>query len=507
MAEQPGIAPVLELRGVSKRYGGAVALDNVDFDVRSGEVHGLIGENGAGKSTMMKLLSGVYSDYSGDMLLHGQPVRFASPADAQAQGIGMVYQELTTFQHLSVAENLFSRQPPLRAGLIDRRRMVREAQEHLHELGLDIDVTQMMGELSVGTQQIVEIARVIFSGARSIILDEPTSALSPPETRRLFAFIATLKQQGKTIIFISHFLEDVLEVSDRITVLKNSHKVTTLDAQGATKHQLVELMIGSDAKILQQVYEQEQSTSAPQDAGAADTRAVALETRGLSQHGAFSDVSLALHAGEILGLFGFMGAGQIQLARCLFGAEAPHSGTILLDGQPLRLKNTTDARAAGIAYVPENRRDSLMLEQEIYKNITLAHLGRLLRGLLNQRAEVQIAQAQISSVGVRPADPLLPVGALSGGNQQKVVLAKWLTQQPKVLLLNEPTRGMDVGAKDEVMSIVRGLSSKGVATLLITTEPETILSIADRALVLRKGQITAELSGASLTKEQLMRHA
>lgn len=500
-------APMLELRGVSKRYGGAVALDDVDFDVHSGEVHGLIGENGAGKSTMMKLLSGVYNDYSGDMALQGKPVRFDSPADAQAQGIGMVYQELSTFQHLSVAENLFSRNPPLRRGIIDRRRMVREAQEHLRELGLDIDVTQMMGDLSVGTQQIVEIARVIFSGARIIILDEPTSALSPPETRRLFEFIATLKDQGKTVIFISHFLEDVIEVSDRVTVLKNSRKVTTLDARSATKHQLVELMIGTDAKILQQVYEQEQSTSAFQHPGTAAARAVALEVRGLSQTGAFSDVSFALHQGEILGLFGFMGAGQIQLARCLFGAEAPHSGTILLEGQPLRLKNTTAARAAGIAYVPENRRDSLMLEQEIYKNITLAHLGRLLKGLLNQRAELQIAHAQISNVGVRPPDPLLLAGALSGGNQQKVVLAKWLTQQPKVLLLNEPTRGMDVGAKEEVMDIVRDLRIKGVATLLITTEPETILSIADRALVLSKGQITAELSGADLTKQQLMKHA
>ncbi|MFN8490317.1 MAG: sugar ABC transporter ATP-binding protein [Caldilineaceae bacterium] len=496
--------PILELRNVSKRYGGAVALADVDFALRAGEVHGLVGENGAGKSTMMKLLSGVYNDYGGEMQLNGQVVRFASPADAQARGIGMVYQELSTFQHLTVAENLFSRQPPVRAGLIDWKRMNREAQAHLRELGLNIDVTNLMGRLSVGTQQIVEIARVIFSGAKIVILDEPTSALSVPETRRLFDFIATLKAQGKTVIFISHFLEDVLEVTDRITVLKNARKVATLDTPGVTKPQLVELMIGSDAKLLQQMYEQEQSLP---KRPARTTGAVALAVDNLTRPGAFTNVSFQLHKGEILGLFGFMGAGQIQLARCLFGAERPAGGTLSLNGQQLNLKNTTVARAAGIAYVPENRRHSLMLTQEIYKNITLAHLGRLLGNLLNQRKEIAVARTQIEQVGVRPPKPMLPAGALSGGNQQKVVLAKWLTQQPQVMLLNEPTRGMDVGAKDEVLTIVQKLRDQGVAILLITTEPETIVRIADRSLVMSKGQLTAELSGAELTKENLMGYA
>jgi ribose transport system ATP-binding protein len=507
MTEQAA-EPILELRAVSKRYGGAVALESVDFELRPGEVHGLIGENGAGKSTMMKLLSGVYNDYSGELLLDGKPVRFTSPADAQARGIGMVYQELSTFPHLTVAENLFSRRPPGRAGLIDWGRMLREASAHLRALEVDINVTARMGDLSVGTQQIIEIARVIFSGARIIMLDEPTSALSPPETRRLFEFIAMLKGQGKTLIFVSHFLEDVLEVSDRITVLKNSRKVATLDARATTKHQLVELMIGTDAKILQQIYDEE-AGAVPVRAQRASGAAV-LAVERLSKPGAFHDISLTLHSGEVLGLFGFMGAGQIQLARCLFGAEQPSAGQIRLGDRVLSLKNTTRARDAGIAYVPENRRDTLMLSQEIYKNITLAHLGRLLRGLLNQRAEVAIAQEQSVNVGVRPAGPglpMLPVGALSGGNQQKVVLAKWLTQQPRVLILNEPTRGMDVGAKDEVMTIVRDLRDRGVAILLITTEPETILGVADRALVISKGSLSAELSGSELTKSNLMKHA
>jgi len=496
--------PILELHNIAKRYGGAIALDAVDFDLRAGEVHGLVGENGAGKSTMMKLLAGVFNDYTGELHLHGQPVRFASPADAQARGIGMVYQELSTFQHLTVAENLFSRKMPTRNRIVRWRQMNREAQSLLHELGLDIDVTSRMGQLSVGSQQLVEIARVIFSGAQIIILDEPTSALSSPETRRLFDFIARLKGQGRTLIFISHFLEDVLEVTDRITVLKNSRKVATLATADADKHRLVQLMIGNDAKILQQMYEEEGKVS---ERRPRSQREIAFSVSGLTRLGAFDQVGFAVQKGEILGLFGFMGAGQIQLARCLFGAEQPSSGTMELDGRPLKLPNTSVARSAGIAYVPENRRNSLMLQQEIFKNITLSHLGKLLPGLLRQRTEVAIAQRQIEAVGVRPPRPMLVAGALSGGNQQKVVLAKWLTQQPRVLILNEPTRGMDVGAKDEVLTIVQNLRDQGVAILLITTEPEIIVRIADRSLVMRKGKITAEVAGAELTKENLMRNA
>lgn len=500
--------PILELHNISKRYGGATALAEVDFDLRAGEVHGLVGENGAGKSTMMKLLAGVFNDYSGEMRLNGQPVRFASPADAQARGIGMVYQELSTFQHLTVAENLFSRKVPTSGGIVRWGQMNREAQRLLHELGLEINVTYRMGQLSVGSQQLVEIARVIFSGAQIIILDEPTSALSAPETQRLFQFIARLKEQGKTIIFISHFLEDILAITDRITVLKNSRKVATLHTADADKHQLVELMIGSDAKLLHQMYEEEKVSGQEVVARQARSRgAVALTVTGLTQPGAFDDVNFTVHKGEILGLFGFMGAGQIQLARCLFGAEQPSKGTLALDSRPLKLSNTSIARDAGIAYVPENRRNSLMLQQEIFKNVTLAHLGKLAPGLLRQRREVGITQKQIDAVGVRPPRPLLAAGALSGGNQQKVVLAKWLTQQPRVLILNEPTRGMDVGAKDEVLTIVQTLRDQGVAILLITTEPETIVRIADRSLVMRKGKVTAELSSEALTKENLMRNA
>jgi len=495
--------PHLALRGVSKRFGGVVALDNVDFDLNAGEVHGLIGENGAGKSTMMKLLAGAYSDYEGEMRLGGESVRFSSPADAQCRGIGMVYQELSTFSHLTVAENIFGRKVPKKHGFVDWKAMNRTAQEHIDELGLGIDVTLTMGTLPVGNQQLIEIARVIWSGAQSIILDEPTSALSPPETRRLFEFIATLKAQGKTLVFISHFIDDVLEVTDRISVLKNSRRVATLASKSTNKHQLVELMIGAESAGLKATYEASAAVSHAAPGAGGDV----LRAEAVTKRGAFTEISLSLRKGEILGLFAFMGAGQTQLSKCLFGAEPLDAGTILLDHKPVRLKSTTKARAAGIAFVPEDRRNALMMQKEVYKNITIAHLGDLVPFWLNEKLELEIAEAQIKNVGVRPPDAHLPVGTLSGGNQQKVVLAKWLTQKPRVLILNEPTRGMDVGAKEEVISIVKRLRDDGVAILLITTEPETLLAIADRALVMRKGRITAELTGAALTKEALMKNA
>jgi ribose transport system ATP-binding protein len=497
--------PIIRLSAVGKQFAGVKALADVDFDLRPGEVHGLVGENGAGKSTMMKLLAGVYGDYDGEMRVAGEIRRFASPADAQADGIAMVYQELSTFSHLTVAENIFGRNLPRRRGFVSWRAVNQIAKHHLHALGLDIDVTSIIGTLPVGQQQLVEIARVVFSGARTIILDEPTSALSAPETRRLFDFIRALKQQGKALIFISHFLDDVLEISDRVTVLKNGRRVTTLPASEATKHRLVELMIGADSSSLNLSYEATDAVAAPATTSTAGEDVLRVDR--LSKQAAFTDVSLSLRAGEILGVFAFMGAGQTQLGRCLFGAERADGGSVHVGGELLRLTNTTRARAAGIAFVPEDRRHALMMSKEIFKNITLAHLRRLLRWWLREAAELPIAEAQMKSVGVRPPNPHLPAGALSGGNQQKIVLAKWLTRTPRVLILNEPTRGMDVGAKEEVLTVIRRLRGEGVAILVITTEPETLLAIADRALVMRKGTITAELTGVALSKQNLIKNA
>jgi ribose transport system ATP-binding protein len=507
-------APVVALEAIRKRFGGVVALDGVDFELRAAEVHGVVGENGAGKSTLMKLLAGVYADYEGTMRVGDEVRRFSSPADAQSHGIAMVYQELSTFPHLSVAENIFGRKLPTRWGLVSWREATEVAQRHLHELGLDIDVTTPMAELPLGRQQMVEIARVVFSGARAIILDEPTSALSPPETERLFDFIRALKAQGRTLIFISHFLEDVLAISDRISVIKNGRRVATLVGPQATKQELVELMIGGESASLNVSYEVSDRQAVEPGAAARPGRDVrgevgaeVLRVEDLSKRGAFTDVSFSLRGGEILGCFAFMGAGQTQLGRCLFGAERADAGKIYLDGRALRLTDTARARAAGIAFVPEDRRRALMMSKEVFKNVTVAHLALLVPWWIRETSEIAIASAHTRSVGVRPANPRLAVGALSGGNQQKVVLAKWLTRTPRVLVLNEPTRGMDVGAKEEVLGVIKRMRDEGVAILVISTEPETVLSLASRALVMRKGRITAELSGRDVNKQNLIGNA
>jgi len=496
---------ILQLTGLSKRFGGVTALTEVDFDLREGEVHGLVGENGAGKSTLMKILSGVYSDYEGQMFLNGAPVNFHSPADARAKGIGMIHQELSIFPHLTVAENIFSgNQPTTKAGTIDWKTMKREASHHLRELGLNIEVNSLMGDLSVGAQQMIEIARVLFSGAKVIIMDEPTSALSLPETKRLFSFISELKAQNKTVIFISHFLEDVLQVSDRVTVFKNSRRIATRDAKNLTKHEIIELMLGSDSQLLLQAYEENGTLNRHEPAQLGEP---VLEVEHLSYGGAFEDISFNIRAGEILGLYSFVGAGQLQLARCLFGAERPGKGAIKLKGRLVKLNSTRQAKKLGVAYVPENRRDSLALDQEIYKNVTLAHLDKLLPLFLRRRPEIELTLEKIKATRVRPPLPYLSVGSLSGGNQQKVVLAKWLVETPRLLILAEPTRGMDVGAKEEVLELVHNLRQRGVAILLISTEIETILANCDRVVVMRKGHLTAELEAEQMSKDNLLTHA
>src|SRR5215204_2236590 len=494
--------PILALRGVTKRFGGATALDGVDFELMPGEIHGLVGENGAGKSTLMKILSGVHTPDEGEIVLRGKEVKFATPAESKARGIGMIYQELSCMPALTVAENVFlGSQPTTRSGLIDWKKMRREAGEHLTSLGISADVSSPLGRLSLGGQQLVEIARVVFSGASIIVLDEPTSALSAPESARLFAAIGELKARGSSLVFISHFLEDVLTVSDRVTVLKNARKVATLPNVGLTKHHLIQLMIGRDAETLAESYEGGVMLPTP------STATPVLEVEELSLAGSFSDVSFDARPGEILGIFGNLGAGMTEVARVLFGREQPTSGTMLLDGKPIAPKTTREAKRLGIAYLSENRRATIFPRHEIFKNITLAHLDEIVGGLVRQSREVTIADNLVKRTGVRPPNSGLAAGNLSGGNQQKVALAKWLTVQPKVLILNEPTRGMDVGAKREVLDLIKALKAEGVAVILISTEPETVLAEADRILVMTKGQIAKEFSGERVSKDLLMRYA
>ncbi len=483
--------------GVTKTFGGVQALREVDFDLVPGEIHGLVGENGAGKSTMMKIIAGVYHGFEGEMRVDGKPVHLRSPADALAAGIGMVHQELSIVSDLTVAENVFlGVQPMMAGGVIDWRRMKREAKAQLASLGLDIDPNTRMGSLPVGLQQLIELSRVLFSGARIIILDEPTSALSPPEVKRLFDALRRLRNQGRTIVFISHFLDDVLEISDRITVFRNGRKVITENTSALTKDSVISHMIGRGTAEMHMG----EFTELTGD----DSRRVVLEARELSDGIMMKDISLKLRAGEITGVYGFMGCGQVELSRALFGKGSLTGGSILLDGKPVRLRSTAAARRAGIAYVPENRGMMLFRTEPVFKNASIAILGRIHRVLLKPKREREITETHIKDLQIRPPKTDIALGNLSGGNQQKVALAKWLTYLPKVLILSEPTRGMDVGAKEDVIRIVKSLRDKGVAILVLSTEPETILTLADRVTVLKRGTVAKEFTSGRLEKADLL---
>ena len=488
--------PLLELKNASKSFGGVAALRNVDFTLRKGEIHGLIGENGAGKSTLMKIIAGVHHDFEGEMLIEGRPVQFRSPHDSLAAGIGMVHQELSVIPDLTVAENVFLGAQPVTAfGAIDWGRMDREARQQIASLGLDVDPHTRMGSLPVGIQQLIELSRVLFSGARIIILDEPTSALSPPEVERLFKALRQLRNEGRSLIFISHFLEDVLAISDRVTIFRNGQRVATREAADTSKDDLISLMIGRAGG------EMAVGEWAELPGGA---KPVVLAAENVAQGAVLRDLSLEARSGEILGVYGFMGCGQIELARVLFGKLPLDAGTVQLDGKPLPLASTASARAAGIAYVPENRRMMLFRTEPMYKNISISILDRIHRLLLKPETERQIARTHIADLQIRPPNGEMQVGNLSGGNQQKVALAKWLTHMPKVLILSEPTRGMDVGAKQDVIRIVKSLRDKGVAVIVLSTEPETILTLADRILVMKRGRVVKSFAEGRVEKADLL---
>jgi ribose transport system ATP-binding protein len=495
-------APVVELVGVSKSFGGVAALRDVGFVLKAGEIHGLVGENGAGKSTLMKIIAGVHGDYLGELRLDGREARFRSARDALAAGIGMVHQELSIAPDLTVAENVFlGTQPVNAAGLVQWRRMMDEARRQLAGLGLDLDPRARIGDLPIGLQQMVEIARVLFSGARIIILDEPTSALSPPEIERLFSVLRRLRDDGRSIVFISHFLDDILRVSDTVTVFRNGRRIATTPAAETHKSALIERMIGAGHEELGESYRADIRLDGAIDA------AVVLQATALSHGRAYQDVSLELRAGEVLGLYGFMGCGQIELVRTLFGKLHPDRGTLRVAGREVSFTSTSAARRAGIAFVPESRRSMLFHEEPLYKNTSVSTLERISRFLLKPAREREIARAQIAKLQIRPPRADALVGSLSGGNQQKVGLAKWLTFPPRVLILSEPTRGMDVGAKEDVVKIVRGLRERGLAILVASTEPETVLSLADRIMVLKKGVVVREFKNEVISKDRLLEAA
>jgi len=501
-AAASGEAPArLVMSGISKSFGGVSALRDVDFMLHAGEIHGLMGENGAGKSTLMKIIAGVHTQYQGRMVLDGHEVHFRSARDALAAGIGMVHQELSVIPDLTVAENVYLGKQPTRGGIVDWRAMVEGAREHLASLGIEVDPKARMGSLAIGLQQLIELARVLFSGARIVILDEPTSALSPPEVHRLFEVLRGVRASGRSIVFISHFIDDVLAVSDTVTIFRNGRRIVSQAAAGLDKAWVIERMIGRGHEELEESYTGTIALDSKPDAP------VVLAVRGLGAGRAFADVSLDIRAGEVLGVYGFMGCGQIELARALFGKLRPHTGTLAIDGKPVRLRNTADARRAGIAFVPESRRSMLFYREPVYKNMSIAVLGRIARLWLRPGVERDIARRHADALSIRPPTVEALVQSLSGGNQQKVALAKWLSWPPKVLVLSEPTRGMDVGAKDDVVGIVRGLRDQGLAVVVMSTEPETVLSVADRIVVMKKGRIVHEFASEAVSKDRLLQAA
>jgi ribose transport system ATP-binding protein len=497
-----GSPPILDLQQITKSFGGVEALRGVDFALSAGEIHGLVGENGAGKSTLMKIIAGVHAEFSGRFMLDGKETRFRSVRDARAAGIAMVHQELSVAPDLTVAENVFlGSQPTNRFGLVQWRRMAREAGEQLARFGLDVDPLARLGDLPIGLQQLIEIARVLFSGARIIILDEPTSALSPPEVERLFSTLRRLRDAGTAIVFISHFIEDILRVSDEVTVFRNGRKVMETEATATSKAALIEAMIGKGREALEETYAHDIALPPPSE------RPVVLEASEVSLARSLRDVSFKARSGEVLGIYGFMGCGQLELARILFGKLKPDRGTLAVAGDEMTFGSTADARRAGVAFVPESRRAMLFHQEPVYKNISISILDRISSLLLKPSRERIIATRQVEQLQIRPAAVELDLGMLSGGNQQKVALAKWLSYPPRLLVLCEPTRGMDVGAKNDVIHIIRDLRERGLAIIVLSTEPETVLSLADRIIVLKRGAVVREFVGETISKDRLLEAA
>ena len=486
--------PLLAVRRLGKQFPGVRALHNVALTLRRGEVLAVIGENGAGKSTLMKILAGVQEPDSGEIMLDGQPVQIDSVRAASALGIALIHQELNLSDNLDVGANIFLGREPRRFGFMDQRRIHRESQAVLERVGLEVSSRTLVSHLSLGRQQMVEIAKALSANARILIMDEPTSSLSQPETEQLFRVVKQLRAGGVSVIYISHRLSEVRELADRVTVLRDGENAGELAREEINHDRMVRLMVGRD---LAQFYERK---SHP-------TGDVMLEVRRLRTT-AFprQELNFALRAGEIVGLAGLVGAGRTEMLRVLFGVEPMLDGEILMRGQPVQLRSPQDAIRAGLALVPEDRKQQgLLLEMAVRENLSLASLRRDQRqGFLNRRQEHAITTGMIQDLGIRTPGPAQLVQFLSGGNQQKVVVGKWLALQPRVLLLDEPTRGIDVGAKQEIYRLMERLAGQGVAILFVSSELEEILGMSDRALVMHEGRITGELSRAELSEEAVM---
>jgi len=490
----------LEMRGISKKFPGVKALDSVDFEIRRGEVHALIGENGAGKSTLIKVLTGAYKKDAGQIFLEGKEVDIFNPRKAIEIGISAIYQELNLSPHFSAAENIFLGRE-LKKGLkivnfIDWKQARYKAKELLNELGQNIDITIPVKELGIGQQQMVEIAKAISTNARIIIMDEPTSSLSMGETRELFNAMSRLKQKGISIIYISHRLEEVFEICDRVTVMRDGKKISTMETSDTNKAELIKNMVG---RTLKQQYPKVKTVKGEE----------ALRVEKLSRKGEFEDISFTAYSGEILGISGLVGAGRTEIVRSIFGADTKDSGNIYVFGQKCNINSPIDAMNQGIALLTEDRKSQgLILQQDIVRNITISNLHNFIQTfMLDIESMFNTSKKLSKKLNVKTPSLLKKVNELSGGNQQKVVIAKWLCYDAKIFIFDEPTRGIDVGAKVEVYNIMNELVSQGACVIMISSELPEILGMSDRIIVVSDGRITGKFSREEANQELIMKAA
>ena len=493
--------PILELTGISKRYPGVIALNDVSLSVDTGEIVALIGENGAGKSTLMKILGGAISRDSGTITIEGKPVEISSPREATALGIEFIHQELSVLDNLDVAANIFLRREPTRGGplkLIDRRRLYSEADALLKKLGLDLKSQTPLGRLSIAQQQLVEIARAVSTGARIVIMDEPTSSLSLTETRTLLEIIKDLKAHHVSIIYISHRLHEVEEIADRAVVLRDGRNAGSLQRSEINRDRMVRMMVGRDLKELFTT-----SKRIPAENG---NRTWFTVDRLRTQRYPNQSLSFSVARGEVLGIAGLVGSGRSEMARTIFGVDEAVEAKVTLNGKAIDFTDPRDAINHGVYLVPEDRRGcGLVVDFNVRENISLPHLETYSSAkIINSRKETNAAIAACKSINIKTPSPEMRAANLSGGNQQKVVLARWLSFSPKVMIFDEPTRGIDVGAKAEIYALIRKLADDGVSVIVISSEMEEVLGISDRIAVMHEGRITGFLNRDQFSEEAVM---
>jgi ABC-type sugar transport system ATPase subunit len=490
---------LLEMRGISKSFPGVQALKEVHFDLLPGEVHALVGENGAGKSTLMKILAGAYQKDDGEILIRGERVNIDDPISAQNLGISMIYQELNLVPTTSVAENIFlGRLPALGGwGHLDWAQVNRQAASLLERVGMDVDPRQTVRSLSVAKKQMVEIAKALSTDAQIIVMDEPTSALTLGETETLFEIIRNLKSQGVSVVFISHRLEEVFAIADRVTVFRDGEHIATKRIQELDSGQIVSMMVGRELKTLFPKVE-------------AQIKEVILEVRNLNKAGKLYDIDFSVRSGEIVGMAGLVGAGRTDLAKAIFGIDPADSGEVLINGRPVEIESPSQAIELGLGLVPEDRKDqALILARPVKENISIAIIRSLSRFgfAIRHEQEDRLVDQYVQQLGIRTPSKMQLVKNLSGGNQQKVIIARWLAARPKVLIVDEPTRGIDVGAKAEIHLLLGKLAQDGVGILMISSELPEILAVSDRVIVMHEGRITGEFLRKDANQRNIMEAA